>query len=133
MKPQKQTILTTENNPGNCLTACIASIFNKDISEVPYFVAHSDYFAAMYNWFYFKGYRIYITNTPKINGYVIVFGKSPRSGTHAVIYKDGKPYFDPHPDNTFTLDVTDYLIIEPLQGQDNLYDYWDEKFIYSKP
>ena len=40
-----------------------------------------------------------------VDGYAMVGGTSPRPyvNGHAVVYKNGKPFFDPHPDNTFIL------------------------------
>ncbi len=117
MTPQKQTEFSDESNGvhGNCFSACIASMFDMPLSEVPNFSAFGDKWFEVFwefmkplpfdfegtwdisthpNWFQdFKG----------IDGFVIVGGTSPRGikNGHAVIYKDGVPYFDPHPDNTF--------------------------------
>jgi hypothetical protein len=39
-----------------------------------------------------------------VNGFAIIGGPSPRfkNQTHAVIYRNGKPFFDPHPESSFT-------------------------------
>ena len=34
--------------------------------------------------------------------------------SHAVIYKDGEPFFDLHPDNTFLTTEEDFYVIEEI-------------------
>ena len=127
MTPQKQTILTDIENDiqGNCFTACIASLFDLPIEQVPHFSSYKeDWFMVFYNFLKETEFEIngtwHIPNTPDwksfkgIDGYVIVGGESPRKikNGHAVIYKDGEPFFDPHPDNTFITKELDVYLIE---------------------
>jgi hypothetical protein len=127
MTPQKQTIFTDEKNGinGNCFTACIASLFDLPIDQVPHFSSHGEnWFKVFYDFLKTTDFEIngtwHIPTNPKwksfkgIDGYVIVGGKFPR-GTkngHSVIYKDGEPFFDPHPDNNFLLIEEDVYLIE---------------------
>lgn len=127
MTPQKQTILTDINKGivGNCFSACIASLFDLDIKNVPHFASFGqDWFPKFYSFISNTDFEIngslYIPTNPKwkefkgIEGYVIVGGKSPRGykNGHAVIYKNGEKFFDPHPDNTFLLELWDVYLIE---------------------
>lgn len=127
MTPQKQTVLTDEKNGinGNCFTACIASLFDMPTDQVPHFSSYGEnWFQVFYDFLKTTDFEIngtwYIPNNPQwkdfkgIDGYVIVGGKSPRGikNGHAVIYKDGEPFFDPHPDNTFIVEEEDVYLIE---------------------
>ena len=122
MTPLKQTIFSNEKagTVGNCLQSCVASLLDLPIEEVPHFSWYmSDWFRKLYSFIEEKGYVVIITGVKQnpnwreeikgIDGYVIVGGKSPRGifNGHAVIYKDGEPFFDPHPDNTFLLEIED--------------------------
>jgi hypothetical protein len=117
MKPQKQTIFSDEKNDihGNCFTACIASLFDMNIEDVPYFASYKrEWFEVFWNFLKSTDYEYngtiiiknhidWFNDYKGIDGFTIVGGTSPRGikNGHAVIYKDGEPYFDPHPDNTF--------------------------------
>jgi hypothetical protein len=48
-----------------------------------------------------------------VDGFAIIGGPSPRPyvNSHAVLYKDGKPFWDPHPDDTFTLGIKRIYLI----------------------
>lgn len=115
MTPQLQTIYTNEKLGvyGNCISACVASLTDMPIKYVPYFRGMNDLAKGLTEYLdkcnmAFRGFKY---NLPEnwgniftgVDGYVIVGGDSPRysNGTHAVIYRYGKPFFDPHPDATF--------------------------------
>lgn len=128
MTPQKQTIFSDEKKGtvGNCLAACVASLLDLPIEALPHFSWYmGDWYRMLYNFLKEKGYEVNGTQTIKenpdwhkgfkgIDGYVIVGGKSPRGihNGHAVIYKDGQPFFDPHPDNNFLTEAEDFYTIE---------------------
>lgn len=124
MKPQKQTIIHDPENGkvGNCLQACLSSLLDMDIDEVPHFAAHRgpDWFDRMNDWLLSQGYWI-LTITAWDNqftphGYCIANGTSPRGIKHSVIAKDGSIVFDPHPDNTGLREIDSYwLVIKVLQ------------------
>ena len=92
---------------GSCFKTCVACLMNVSLSEVPNFILRGpDWFRHCHNWFARRGYDIYITTYKKElhskKKLIIVGGRSPRYDCgHAVIYYAGKPYHDPHPDNTF--------------------------------
>jgi hypothetical protein len=129
MIPVKQTIFKTETTKGNCLTACVASIFDLPIEKVPYFAEfEDDWQIELINFveklgYYFAGTSspgqkgLKQLNDPKynkgVNGYIIVTGKSPRGDfLHSVVYKDGKLAHDPHPDNTGIENIEYFFMIE---------------------
>ena len=132
MTPQKQTKFSDHNNPslrGNCFSACLASIMDLDISEIPNFAQlHNDtgewldaFFEFIRNYPKFElngsGHKIEeLKNYPGVDGYVIVCGSSPRGfkAGHSVIYKNGEPFFDPHPDNTFLKKFEYFYLIDQV-------------------
>ena len=96
---------------GNCLTACIASIFDLELGDIPNFCEPDpDYawFEKLNIWLSKRG-LFYLEATFKRNELDelfldnkvihIITGRSPRSATllHAVVGLNGRMIFDPHP------------------------------------
>jgi hypothetical protein len=104
VKPVKQTIF---GEKGNCVAACIASFLHLPTAAVPNFIllGNEEGFKAANRWL--RPWRIHIQKVKnrgqKYQGYYIAGGSSCHihGANHAVIYKDGKPYFDPRPENSF--------------------------------
>lgn len=104
-RPVRKINQTAFGKNGNCLSACIAMLTGKEIAEIP-------------NWSHLggAGSREAFRDWAKANGFVllslvqyqhvpwppqgfyIASGMSPRGIYHAVIYKDGKLWHDPHPE-----------------------------------
>ncbi len=117
MTPQKQTKIDDLDDKGrhigNCLSACVASLYDMPLDEVPWFITYKKKaYDILHRFSKENGYMFYGTidnptkgqlqNHKGIDGYSIVGGKSPRGNwRHAVIYKNGEPFFDPHPSNAF--------------------------------
>lgn len=137
MTPQKQTIFSSKQDPtkGNCFSACIASVTDHPVTKVPVFSQIKDHKTRINETAKFldtKGYSLAAVwdNPPKdwhqkykgVNGFAIVGGKSPRGSEyrHAVIYKNGKPYFDPHPANTFLNGEVDRVYI--IESKENSFE-----------
>ena len=103
-------------------------MLNLPMKEVPNFIDYGQgWFRRMHNWFYRRGYDMYITTWKEEvhnkNKYYIVGGQSPRFKNcgHAVIFKGDKPYWDVHPDGTFIVgDPTHVYIIK----KSNKAKYW---------
>jgi hypothetical protein len=127
MTPLKQTIFSDEKKGtvGNCLQTCVASLLDLPIESVPHFSWYmSDWFRKLYMFLEEKGYSVKMLSVKTnpdwrsefkgLDGYIIMGGGSPRGvwNGHAVIYKDGEPFFDPHPDNTFLTTEEDFYVIE---------------------
>ncbi len=117
MTPQLQTIFSDVDKGiyGNCLSACMASLTDMPIQYVPYFRGMENPVPAIKDYLDkckmdFHGY-MYVDKLPNdwgkrfegVDGFVIVGGPSPRyqNQTHAVIYRYGQPFFDPHPQSNF--------------------------------
>lgn len=130
MTPQKQTIFSDEKKGtvGNCLSACVASLLDMQVEDIPHFSWHmSDWFRILYMFLEDRGYSVKMMPTKTtyqwkehvkgLDGYLIVGGGSPRGikNGHAVIYKNGQPFFDPHPDNTFLTKEDDIYVIEKIE------------------
>jgi hypothetical protein len=132
MIPVKQTTFGDgkEGRPhGNCLSACIASMLEISIEDVPIFVKSDTWFEDMFKWLQDRGYEfkgtLYGTDILNydvgIGGYYIVNGLSPRNGKelsvgtpHAVLFKDRKMDFDPHPSDSGLLSIENAFMIEPI-------------------
>lgn len=127
MKPVKQTI--TELGKGNCFSACLASIFELEIDQVPYDLS-KNWNETYLHWLYDKFGLDYYYLSPKeaegyLRGYSIASGPSPRfdNVTHAVVALDGKIVHDPHPDNTGIKKISGYYIFEAdVLNYNNVYN-----------
>lgn len=105
MTPVYQTILTPPH--GNCLQACIASILELPLEEVPNFMRVSGpaWYDRFVNFLLSQGlFPIYLTpevvnaDGTRPYGYYLVQGKSPRGDfDHVVVYHNGKLAHDPNP------------------------------------
>lgn len=98
---------------GNCMAACIASLLELPIEEMPVIPADDRFNDTWDAWLRDRGFaRVCFhsdgTNfTPK--GYYLIAGPSPRPilddagarAFHVVVGLDGVPIHDPHPDGTF--------------------------------
>lgn len=108
MLPVDQT--ETELGRGNCLAACVASILDLDISEVPNFRLSPDAWESMQEWLSLRGLcavRVSLGSIVRAKPGLscIVTGNSPRNPVlHAVVGRwDGESaviIHDPHPEKT---------------------------------
>ena len=112
MKPVMQT---TTGPRGNCMSACLASIFEVPIEAVPNFYelagdGAGPWWQAVRDWLKPRGFGV-ITLTFEdaalwdslcLDGYHIVSGKSPRieGSFHATVWHAGSMVHDPHPAQT---------------------------------
>ena len=140
MKPVKQTIYNQSvNGVGNCLQACIASIFELPLSEVPNFIEYergnSENLQAMIEWLKpmgFKPLTLWFADWNDLNnwkppGYHMIYGYSERGIKHAVVGYQGEMVFDPHPDNTGLSTVDSYTVfVASLSNEDDTYQNEDD-------
>lgn len=112
MTPQDQEFIYIPNEQyGDCQRACIASLLDLPISEVPHFLRESEGKAAVFwrsiiDFVEARGFE-YLCSLPKfmpehaeaMGGYHIIAGPSPRGMGifHAVVGLNGEIVFDPHP------------------------------------
>lgn len=105
MKPVMQTVL---GPGGNCFSACLASLFELSIDEVPNFFEvagydDADWWGAVRAWLGIRGYGVMFlelkdpAHLKLFSGWIIVSGKSARGLDHATIWRDGVMVHDPHP------------------------------------
>jgi hypothetical protein len=109
MKPVKQTV--TEYPRANCFAACVASILEIPLSQIPPII-HQDSFGSWglwADWFNALGIQMVHSSQGRIRGYGIATGLSPRQPQigiddpfitrryHCVVVFDGKMVFDPYP------------------------------------
>ncbi|MBL8578095.1 MAG: hypothetical protein JNK47_12780 [Mesorhizobium sp.] len=102
MTPVDQQYLAgnAEGIPGDCVRACVASILDLALADVPHFVAANDaYWAgALDDWCDNRGIElIHLEGHFAFNFPVMLSGASPRSGRHAVVGQGGGVLHDPHP------------------------------------
>lgn len=123
MIPVTQTKVVVTNSKGdmvvrgNCLAACIASLLEMPITDVPnfetlYSISDTYYYDVLSAWLKHLGFEIYndsrfmcfhddesksqYKDEPK-DKYYMVSGLSPRGIQHVCIYQNGKLIHDPHP------------------------------------
>jgi hypothetical protein len=104
MKPVDQNAFGPEK--GNCFSACVASILELPIDDVPQFMTSENWWHGFARWCARQGYLALVDyrvpDEPATLGYSILGGESPRhpGSGHAVVALDGVMVHDPHPDRT---------------------------------
>jgi hypothetical protein len=127
MTPIKQTIISNPEGTvrGNCFQACLASLLNLSLEEVPDTRSMRDgsWFPPVWYLLIKHGYTYQGTcSKPEelekykgLDGYCIAYGKSHRPWVnlgHCCIYHNGQMVHDPHPDNNGLLTVEGFYMIE---------------------
>ena len=116
MIPVMQTVF---GDNGNCMQACVASLLELPLEDVPQFLIHGQFLALER---YLKQFDIrpvgYPVGTCRAhNVYYIGTGMSSRGRRHAVICKDLLMVHDPHPDGTGIDDPDiDYFFFRMFHG-----------------
>lgn len=123
---------------GNCLPACVASILELDIAEVPNFCAgqfDGSWLRRMADWLAERGFSaVHVsvgdrdpgaTHDPeglaiiaewlktRRVGLAIVSGYTARGRSHSTVWRDGDLVHDPHPSQDPLLNVVDIIVISP--------------------
>lgn len=99
----KRVFQDLTQSKGNCFQACLASLFELPIDEVPHFMVHGHlWFDCLQEWLEPMGYyALDIQYSPFmaewIKGYWIATGVAKRGILHSVIYLDEHLVHDPHP------------------------------------
>lgn len=110
---------------GDCMHACLASILEIPITDVPDFRVHfekessCDWWNAIIDWLDSLGYEIYPLPSEEINNlppswYYIASGPTKRFGgkiLHVCIGQDGKIVHDPHPSRDGLTKITYIKVI----------------------
>jgi hypothetical protein len=133
MKPVDQTLFGPRKNGavGNCVSACIASLLELPIADVPYFMGTDadpdDFWKKRVNlWLGPRGLSLVHVKVSRTfsqwpPGLFILMGRSPR-GLHAVVAKGGEMRasslriiaHDPHPSRTGLKSVDGFAVLVPL-------------------
>lgn len=127
MKPIAQT--TTGTN-GDCFRACIASLLERPIDDVPVFPPVNEQWGMYWRWLYEQGfdlcwYDLKSKPPPKDEHYILSV-PSPTLAAHglyhAVIALNGAVVWDPHPDrDTHVLPAgTWFETIRPLTKKERV-------------
>ncbi len=107
-----------KDETGNCYAACLSMV-----TGIPFDVLKVDWlFLVLDKTFILKermkrilgdyGYKVTSTQVKPV-GISIAIGDSPRGNwNHAILVKDGEPFFDPHPSNLFIEKVLSYQVVE---------------------
>ena len=126
MKPVDQTILHDPENGkhGDCMRACVASVLELPIEEVPHFTDgdREDWIKGYLRFLHDHEWLLYGRGGiggphPEIGKdecpYYFAIGPSPRKGSHnhMVVCHKGEVVHDPHPDKTFLDDITVFEIL----------------------
>lgn len=104
MKPVFQTVI--DEVRGNCLPACIASLLEWHIDDVPHFLDRITWLRQYQSWLGGLGYQFEKTHEQPTSGYYIAALPSVMEGrTHAVIASAGRVVFDPNPRSEISKDI----------------------------
>lgn len=133
MKPVDQSTFGVPG--GNCLSACIASLLELPIADVPYFFDPEEgSHERLQAWLKAKGFFAHTVGwsaewqaeLTSAAGYHIVCGKSAR-GPHAVVGHGGEIVHDPHPSRGGLISKDSICFLVPLDpaGEQRLVSYAD--------
>lgn len=127
MKPVDQTVFGWPG--GNCFSACVASILELPIEEVPYFMGdpeepHDAWGRRLDAWLRPRGlYALHFENDPTaadaypISGLYILGGRSPRGDfAHAVVACGKRIVHDPHPSRAGIGAIDGFTLLVPTFG-----------------
>lgn len=122
MKPVDQTTFGCPG--GNCFSACVASLLEIPVEEVPYFMGDAapdeevDWFTPFLAWLRPRGLwaiPVPLGNGWKPEGLCILSGKSPRGKfMHSVVAHGLDVVFDPHPSRAGVESKVDVVVLVPL-------------------
>ena len=101
MKSVHQTI--TRPPRGNCFAACVASILELSLDEVPNFIEQDDWYGAAQQWLEPFNLHLVSWSSPGVGdakGYMIIQVDSFHGDWgHVVVGLDGRIIFDPNPES----------------------------------
>lgn len=129
MIPVDQTICDFKK--GNCYQACVASIFEVELTCIPNFMGHGpDRFVEIWDaWADMQGLAVFDLDLTRNNNwleifkgaYVVVTGLSPRDKNHyhSVVFYNGVMVHDPHPDKTGIIGKPEIATVFALKNHGN--------------
>lgn len=107
---------------GDCFAACVASLLEMPLSEIPNFNKPTEdaWWFRFGEWMRVRGWHPVMLDNggagPGIAGpcFSLVGGDSPRGVLHQTIWKDGRMVHDPHPSRDGLNNVSDVILLVPL-------------------
>jgi len=118
---------TKFGSEGNCMSACLATLLECHIEDIPCLHGHKNWRKALNDWM-IPNHGFYLISVianddlfERTQGsLVIVAGESMRGVNHAVIYKNGELWHDPHPEKTGIKDAEEMdLLVQYYKGATN--------------
>lgn len=114
----KKVFQTIHGKNGNCLAACLCSILELGIKDVPNFCKKGKGWFRDCNNFLRKSnlgllaidYNTINRTQSDYDYHYIVQGKSSRGFYHAVVYRNGEMVHDPHPSDAGLLSFNDAIV-----------------------
>jgi hypothetical protein len=118
MKPVDQTTFGVPG--GNCFSACVASLLELPIEEVPHFGSDDTWWATFQAWLKPRGlYAVLFkvdSDEQRPPGFHVVSGRSPRhDALHAVVGKGAEIAHDPHPSRDGLVSIEDVVLLVPFE------------------
>lgn len=125
MKPVYQTLFKGGSAPleeqGNCLQACLASLFELELEEVPHFVglygSDDGWIQPCLDWLAQRGLgflTIPYDDTWDYYGYSLISGHTPEGARHVMVSYNGKIVHDPWSEDSIPMEFTQYWIFYAL-------------------
>lgn len=118
MKPVDQTTFGVPG--GNCFSACVASLLELPIEDVPHFGSDETWWATFQAWL--KPRDLYAvlfkigSDEQRPPGFHVVSGRSPRhDALHAVVGRGAEIVHDPHPSRDGLASIDDVVILVPFE------------------
>lgn len=121
MKPVMQTVTGAR---GNCFSACLASVFECPLEDVPNFFDAADaagttWWEAVEAWLRPRGFAIITVQLASdqyaaLQGWSIVWGKSERGFEHSTVWHGGKMVHDPHPSQSGIIKPLGVNLLYPI-------------------
>ena len=111
MKPVDQTILGEPH--GNCLQACVASILELALDDVPNFMEYEDWdgeFVKFMAGFGLEPVEFNVAAGWTPGGYHCALGETSRGILHSVVAHGGEVVHDPHPSKNGLHTVTAWMV-----------------------
>lgn len=133
MRPIIQTSLSDPNNAkkGNCVQACVASILELELNEVPNFIAITtpeQWELHFRNFFKSNGFSVIrVPDEYILDGYYLVVGETNRNPDilHMCIYFNGVLAHDPHPSQQGLTKIINTYLLVPYDPSKILKGAWD--------
>lgn len=116
-----QTKIHNEYTRGNCLQACLASLLELDIAEVPSFemMDSREWKSTLIKWLFLRGVSLVKSyKAPSTDDYYLAVGDTSRGVLHCVIFKNEIMVHDPHPSQDGLINEKYYwsLVSKPAQA-----------------